>query len=139
MITGHPQIGVRHSLPLMVAATFVLAITAGCGPEQLESITVGYLTERPTANHAARVEKAYDAMGVQVQWREFNDGNEMGKAIAAGEVKIAYSQDRVPWVVAVSNGHPFNVVGVAVSYAEAHNCVVHPDPRIARSNSCNRK
>ena len=63
-------------------------------------------------------------MGVRVRWREFNDGNEMSEAMAAGEVQIAYSQGLVPWVVAVSNGHPFKVVGVAVSYGEADNCVV---------------
>ena len=102
----------------------------------MDSITVGYLTQWPTANHVARVEKAYDAgMGIQVRWREFNDGNEMSEAMAAGEVQIAYSQGLVPWVVAVSNGHPFKVVGVAVSYAEADNCVVHADAGITQDNA----
>ena len=102
----------------------------------MDSITVGYLTQWPTANHVARVENAYDdVMGVQVRWREFNDGNEMSEAMAAGEVQIAYSQGLVPWVVAVSNGHPFKVVGVAVSYAEADNCVVHADAGITQVNA----
>ena len=123
-------------MQLIVAPALVLATTVGCGPDRLDSISVGYLTQWPTANHVARAEKAYDdGMGVQVQWWEFNDGNEMSEAMAAGEVQIAYSQGLVPWVVAVSNGHPFKVVGVAVSYAEADNCVVHADAGITQVNA----
>ena len=136
MKAANPRVSIRHPLPLIVATALVLAITVACEPDRLDSITVGYLTEWPTANHVARVEKAYDdAMGVQVRWREFNDGNEMNDAMAAGEVQIAYSQGFVPWVVAVSNGHPFKVVGVAVSYAEADNCVAHADAGITQVNA----
>ena len=136
MKAAHHKVSIRLSLPLVLAATLVLAMTLGCGPDPSDTITVGYLTEWPTANHVARVEKAYDdAMGVRVRWREFNDGNEMSEAMAAGEVQIAYSQGLVPWVVAVSNGHPFKVVGVAVSYAEADNCVVHADAGITQANA----
>ena len=136
MKAAHSRVGIRASLLFIVTATLMLAITTGCGPDQLDSITVGHLTQWPTANHVARVENAYDdAMDVQVRWREFNDGNEMSEAMAAGQVQIAYSQGLVPWVVAVSNGHPFKVVGVAVSYAEADNCVVHADAGITQVNA----
>ena len=131
-----PTVGILLPLPLVVAAALVLAIAVGCGPDRPDSITVGYLTQWPTPNHVARVEKAYDdAMGIQVRWPEFNNGNEMSAAMAAGEVQIAYSQGLVPWVAAVSNGHPFMVVGVAVSYAEADNCVVHTDAGITQANA----
>jgi len=136
MKAAHPEVSIRRASPLIVAAMLVLAVTVGCGPDQPESVTVGYLTQWPTPNHVARVEKAYDdAMGVQVRWREFNNGNEMSEAMAAGEVQIAYSQGLVPWVVAVSNGHPFKLVGVAVSYSQADNCVVHADAGITQANA----
>ena len=124
-----------YLLPTLVV-TLLLIISAACGPGPVDSITVGYLAEWPTPNHVARVEKSYDeAMGVRVRWREFQNGNEMSDAMAAGEVQIAYSQGLVPWVVAVSNGHPFRVVGIAVSYAGADNCVVHAETGITRANA----
>ena len=55
--------------------------------------------------------------------------------MASGDVQIAYSQGLVPWVVAVSNGLPLRLVGVAVSYAEADNCVVHGDTGITQANA----
>ena len=50
-------------------------------------------------------------------------------------MQIAYSQGLVPWVVAVTNGLPLKLVGVAVSYAEADNCVVHADTGITQANA----
>ena len=102
----------------------------------LEKITVAYFEQWPTANQVAQVEKTYDeALGVEVEWRAFGNGNEMSQAMASGDVHIAYSQGLVPWVVAVSNGLPLKLVGVAVSYAEADNCVVHADAGISQANA----
>jgi len=102
----------------------------------LDKVTVAYFLEWPTANQVAQVEKTYDeAMGVEVEWRAFGNGNEMSQAMASGDVHIAYSQGLVPWVVAVSNGLPLRLVGVAVSYAEADNCVVHGDAGITQANA----
>ena len=102
----------------------------------LDKVTVAYFLEWPTANQVAQVEKTYDeAMGVEVEWRAFGNGNEMSQAMASGDVHIAYSQGLVPWVVAVSNGLPLKLVGVAVSYAEADNCVVHADAGITQANA----
>ena len=42
-------------------------------------------------------------------------------------------------MVAVSNGHPFKVVGVAVSYSEADNCVVRADAASPRPMPMNSK
>ena len=102
----------------------------------LDKVTVAYFLEWPTANQVAQVEKTYDeALGVEVEWRAFGNGNEMSQAMASGDVHIAYSQGLVPWVVAVSNGLPLKLVGVAVSYAEADNCVVHGDAGISQANA----
>ena len=102
----------------------------------LDKITVAYFLEWPTANQVAQLEKTYDeAMGVEVEWRAFGNGNEMSQAMVSGDVQIAYSQGLVPWVVAVTNGLPLKLVGVAVSYAEADNCVVHADTGITQANA----
>ena len=102
----------------------------------LDKITVAYFEQWPTANQVAQVEKTYDeALGVEVEWRAFGNGNEMSQAMASGDVHIAYSQGLVPWVVAVSSGLPLKLVGVAVSYAEADNCVVHADAGISQANA----
>ena len=41
----------------------------------------------------------------------------------------------MPWVAAISSGHPFKVAGVAVSYTEADNCVVRADAGITQANA----
>ncbi len=112
------------------AALFVSSASA------LDRLTVAYFLEWPTANQAAQLDKTYDeALGIEVEWRAFGNGNEMSQAMASGDVQIAYSQGLVPWVVAVSSGLPLKLVGVAVSYAEADNCVVHADTGITQANA----
>ena len=114
----------------------MLATSAACGPGKPDKITVAYLVEWPTAHHVPRTENTYaDELGVEVEWRAVENGIAMNDAMAAGDVQIAYAQGFVPWVVAVSNTRPFLLVGVAVSYAEADNCVVHGGTVITHSNS----
>ena len=84
----------------------------------------------------AQLEKTYDeSMGVELEWRAFGNGNEMNQAMVSGDVQIAYSQGLVPWVVGVTTGLPVKLVGVAVSYSEADNCVVHADAGITQANA----
>ena len=120
-------------MPLIAAGAAMLFASAASA---LDRITVAHLLEWPTANQVAQLEKTYDeAMGVEVEWRAFGNGNEMSRAMVSGEVQIAYSQGLVPWVVAVTNGLPLKLVGVAVSYAGADNCVVHADAGITQANA----
>lgn len=101
-----------------------------------DEITVAYFLEWPTANQVAQLEQTYDKeLGLKVNWRAFGNGNEMSQAMASGKVQIAYSQGLVPYVVAVSNGLPLQLVGVAVSYAEADNCVVSKASGITKANA----
>lgn len=117
------------------AATLALALAAGSATAQ-DKVTVAYFLEWPTANQVAQVEKTYDeALGVEVDWRAFGNGNEMSQAMASGDVDIAYSQGLVPFVVAVTNGLPIELVGVAVSYAEADNCIIRTDSGITQANA----
>jgi taurine transport system substrate-binding protein len=122
----------------LAAAVAATTFSAGFAQTQdkPEKVTVAYLLEWPTANQAAQVEDGYGrAMGVPVEWRAFGSGNDMSRALAAGEVQIAYSQGLVPFVVAVSNGLPLKLVGIAVSYGEADNCIVRDDSGITRENA----
>ena len=101
-----------------------------------DQVTVAYFLEWPTANQVAQVEQLYDkAMGVKVKWVAFPNGNEMTRAMKAGDVQIAYSQGLIPYVVAVSAGVPLQLVGVAVSYSENDNCVVHRDAGVSKYNA----
>ncbi len=101
-----------------------------------DQVTVAYFLEWPTANQVAQVEQLYDkAMGVKVKWVAFPNGNEMTRAMKAGDVQIAYSQGLIPYVVAVSAGVPLQLVGIAVSYSENDNCVVHRDAGVSKYNA----
>ena len=125
----------RHKSLMAMAAAGAAALFMSSA-SALDKVTVAYFLEWPTANQVAQVEKTYDeALGVEVEWRAFGNGNEMSQAMASGDVHIAYSQGLVPWVVAVSSGLPLKLVGVAVSYAEADNCVVHADAGITQANA----
>ena len=119
------------------AATGALALAASAtGALALDKITVAYFLEWPTANQVAQVEKTYDeALGVEVEWRAFGNGNEMTQAMVSGDVHIAYSQGFVPFVVGVSNGAPLKLVGIAVTYAENDLCIVRDDSGITQENA----
>lgn len=99
-------------------------------------LIVAYFLEWPTANQVAQVEKTYDdALGLEVEWRAFGNGNEMTQAMVSGDVDIAYSQGFVPFVVGVSNGAPLKLVGIAVTYAENDLCIVRDDAGITQANA----
>lgn len=104
--------------------------------QELDAVTVAYFLEWPTASQVAQAEKWYDqGMGVTVNWREFETGKAMAEAMVAGEVDIAYSMGLVPFTVAVSKQAPMKAVGVALSYAENDNCVVHSRAAIDKANA----
>lgn len=123
---------------LQALACTSLALSAGLtgAAEKPDTVTVGYYLEWPTANMAAQLNKTYDQqMGVNVEWRAFDNGAAMSAAMASGDVDISYSQGLVPFAVAVSQGLPIKMIGVAVSYAENDNCVVHKDAGISQQNA----
>jgi taurine transport system substrate-binding protein len=125
----------RYSNTLAVGTALASVLLAGAVSAQ-DKVTVAYFLEWPTANQVAQMEKTYDeALGVEVDWRAFGNGTEMSQAMASGDVDIAYSQGLVPFVVAVTNGLPIELVGVAVSYAEADNCIIRTDSGITQANA----
>ncbi len=124
----------KRALAGAAAAVAALGIAGAAAAK--DTVTVAYFLEWPTANQVAQLDETYEKeMGVEVEWRAFGNGNEMSQAMASGDVDIAYSQGLVPFVVAVSNGLPLKLVGVAVSYAEADNCIVRGDSGITQANA----
>jgi taurine transport system substrate-binding protein len=110
-------------------------LAAGAAAAQ-DKVTVAYFLEWPTANQVAQVDKTYDeALGVEVEWRAFGNGNEMTQAMVSGDVDIAYSQGFVPFVVGVTNGAPLKLVGIAVTYSENDLCIIRDDSGITQENA----
>ena len=101
-----------------------------------DDITVGYFLEWPTPNQVAQLEKAYDKeLGLTVNWKAFDNGNAMSAAMASGDVQISFSQGFTPFVNAVTKGLPIQVVGIAVGYSGADNCVVSDNAGLDRSSA----
>lgn len=127
---------VTNSFKAMLLTTSVLAANVALAADKPDTVTVGYFLEWPTANQIGQVEKTYDkAMGVNMEWRAFDSGTAMSAAMASGDVDMAYSQGLVPFTVAVSQGLPITMVGIAVSYAENDNCVVSEKAGITQENA----
>lgn len=121
---------------ILAAALSLGAATGIATAADPEKITVAYFEEWPTANQVAQVEKWYDeALGVEVEWRPYNTGVEMARAMVAGEVDISYSMGVVPFALAVTAGAPIKVVGVAVDTGGADNCVIYKKEAIDRANA----
>lgn len=120
----------------LACASIALTANFAMAEEKPDTVTVGYYLEWPTANMSAQINKTYDKqMGVEVEWRAFDNGAAMSAAMASGDVDISYSQGLVPFAVAVSQGLPIKMIGVAVSYAENDNCVVHSDTGVTQQTA----
>ncbi len=102
----------------------------------LDELNVAYFAEWPTPNQIGQADGSFgDAVGVPVNWLPFDSGNAMSEAMEAGEVDIAYSQGLTPFANAVNNGADLKMVGVAVSYAEADNCVAQGSLGATKDNA----
>ena len=102
----------------------------------LDELSVAYLLRRPTANQVAQAERTYDeALGMTVNWIPFASGGDMAQAMETGATDISYSQGLTPFASFVTSGSGLLLVGVAVSYADADNCVAHPDFGVTAENA----
>ena len=123
----------------LLAVLAVLGLVlAACGEDEpeLEELNVAYFLEWPTANQFAQAEKTYDEeLGLTVNWRPFVSGGDMAQAMESGDIDISYSQGLTPFANFVTGGSDLLLVGVAVSYADADNCVANPDLGITKENA----
>ena len=121
---------------VLMAAAALGGVTGIANAADPEKITVAYFREWPTANQVAQAEKWYDKeLGVAVEWRAYNTGVEMAEAMVAGDVQISFSMGVVPFALAVTDGAPIKVVGVAVDTGGADNCVIYKKEAIDRANA----
>ncbi len=103
---------------------------------ELDELNVAYFAEWPTPNQIGQEDGSFgDAVGVPINWVPFANGSEMTEAMVAGDIDIAYSQGLTPFANGVNNGADLKLVGIAVSYAEADNCVAQGSLGITRENA----
>ena len=101
-----------------------------------EEMRVGYLRHWPTPNLYDGMHNTLDPLlNTSVQWYAFDTGAEIATAMEAGEIDIAYGQGVTPFVQAVSEGLDIVTIGIALSYAENDNCVVHEDAGVDKTNA----
>ena len=109
------------------------ATSAGDKPAQIK---VAYFQQWPAPVQFAQAKMTFDSMlGMKVNWVPFRSGRDMARALAAGEVQIAYSLGHVPFLVAINSGLDLSMVGIAVSYPDDDNCIVRKDAGIDRDNA----
>ncbi len=117
----------------LTAAAFGLALSATV--QAADEVNVAFFLEWATPNQVAKVEKAYDdALGVPVNWTNFDAGTEMTEAMLAGDIDISYSQGLAPFINAVNANAPLKLVAIAVQYP-ANDCVVRNGEGIDKSNA----
>ena len=102
----------------------------------LETLRVAYFQEWPTPNLIGFDDGSFgDAVGVDIEWVPFGGGGEMSEAMEAGDIDISYSQGLTPFANTVNNGADLKVVGIAVAYAEADNCVAQGELGVTKENA----
>ena len=127
----------------MNAANFVtrtlcsaaVALSVSVSAQAADEVNVAFFLEWATPNQIAKVEKTYDdAMGVAVNWTNFDAGTQMTEAMLAGDIDISYSQGLAPFINAVNANAPIKLVAIAVQYP-ANDCVVRNGAGIDKSNA----
>lgn len=120
---------IRGFSAIAVAASLVTSAQAA------DQVNVAFFLEWATPNQVAKVEKAYDdALGVPVNWTNFDAGTQMTEAMLAGDIDISYSQGLAPFINAVNANAPIKLVAIAVQYP-ANDCVVRNGEGIDKSNA----
>jgi taurine transport system substrate-binding protein len=102
----------------------------------VDTINVAYFEQWPTPNLVGFNDGSFDAaVGAEINWVPFGGGGEMSEAMAAGDIDISYSQGLTPFANTVNNGADIKLVGIAVAYAEADNCVAQGALGVTRDNA----
>ncbi len=98
-------------------------------------VNVADFLEWATPLQIAKVEKTYDqALGEKVNWGFYSSGAKMAEAMVAGDIDIAFSQGMAPFVSAVNANAPIKIVGIAVAYDSADECMIRNALGITKEN-----
>lgn len=122
---------------LAMIAVLALAVTACGSGDSVDNINVGYFAGWPLPPQIGQADGSFaEAVGVEtVTWIPFPDGGAMADAMIAGDVDFGYSMGLTPFAVKATNGAPIKMVGIAVGYADADNCMVSGDLGYTRDNA----
>lgn len=111
------------------------AIATTFASMSIADVNVAFFLEWATPNQIAKVEKQYDnAMGVDLNWTNFDTGTAMTEAMLAGDIDISYSQGLAPFINAVNANAPIKLVAIAMAYP-ANECVVRDGEGIDKDNA----
>ena len=117
-------IQIKRIVGIATLALFFSTVMAVGNAMALDKITVGYYPGWPCSYQVGQAKGWFDKeLGIKVNFREFDHPSQMATAIASGDCHIAYSLGAIPFTSGVSQGVPYILVGIAVSYAENDNCV----------------
>ncbi len=112
-----------------------LAAASSMPAQAAEEVNVAFFLEWATPNLIAKAEKAYeDALGVPVNWTNFDAGTQMTEAMLSGDIDISYSQGLAPFILGVNSNAPIKMVGIAVTYP-ANPCIVANGAGITADNA----
>ncbi len=113
----------------------IVAFLLTSAAQAADEVNVAFFLEWATPNQVAKVEKLYDdALGVPVNWTNFDAGTQMTEAMLAGDIDISYSQGLAPFINAVNANAPIKLVAIAVQYP-ANDCVVREGEGIDKTNA----
>ncbi len=116
-------------------AAAVAGAALSASVQAADEVNVAFFLEWATPNQVAKVEKTYDdALGVPVNWTNFDAGTQMTEAMLAGDIDISYSQGLAPFINAVNANAPIKLVAIAVQYP-ANDCVVRNGEGIDKTNA----
>lgn len=102
----------------------------------VDTINVAYFEQWPTPNLLGFNDGSFDAaVGAEINWVPFGSGGEMSEVMEAGDIDISYSQGLTPFANTVNNGADIKLVGIAVTYAEADNCVAQGHLGVTRDRA----
>ncbi len=103
----------------------------------LDVLNVAYFAEWPTPNQFGQADGSFaEAVGVgEINWVPFDSGGVMSEAMEAGEIDISYSQGLTPFANTVNAGADLRMVGIAVAYEEADNCIAQGSLGVTRDNA----
>lgn len=123
-------------LPQKIAGVLAAtAVTASGTTLAADEVNVAFFLEWATPNQIAKVEQVYDdAMGVKVNWTNFDAGTQMTEAMLSGDIDISFSQGLAPFITGVNSGAPIRMVGIAVGYP-ANPCIVGSGAGITMDNA----
>ena len=124
---------VKTVLKTVTAAAIAAGITAPA--QAADEVNVAFFLEWASPNLIAKSEGLYDdAMGVPVNWTNFDAGTQMTEAMLAGDIDISYSQGLAPFITAVNSNAPIKTIAIAMTYP-SNACVVREGTGITKDNA----